>query len=65
MKYEIILVQSKDEPYKSVIIEREDGSYISFPAEVGNPNYDNFLVEAELTDEQVNNLPIDVWYDFP
>lgn len=39
--------------------------FTSFPAEVGNPNYDAFLVQAELTDTQVKALKPDTWYDFP
>lgn len=37
----------------------------SFPAVVGNPNYDAFLTQAELTDAEVHELTPDIWYDFP
>ena len=47
MKYKIILVESKDEPYESVIIEREDGSFESFPVDETNPRYLQFLEETK------------------
>lgn len=43
----------------------DDKNFVSFPAVVGNPNYDAFLVKAELTDTQVKALKPDTWYDFP
>jgi hypothetical protein len=43
----------------------DDEVFTSFPAEIGNPNYDAFLTQAELTDKQVHALKPDVWYDFP
>lgn len=36
-----------------------------FRAEVGNPNYDQFLEQAGLTDTEVHELEPDVWYDLP
>jgi len=50
---------------KSITTTADDVSFTSFPAVVGNPNYDQFLVQAELTDKQVKALTPDVWYDFP
>ena len=64
MKYSIFEVANKDEISKHVSIVYEN-SGLSFPAEVGNPNYDAFLVSAKLTDEEVHALEPDVWYNFP
>lgn len=40
-------------------------NFTSFPAEVGNSNYDAFLVDTNLTDKKVKALTPDKWYDFP
>ena len=48
----------------SITVKDESGA-VGFPAEVGNPNYDQFLEQAKLTDKQVHALTPDVWYDFP
>jgi hypothetical protein len=38
---------------------------LNFPALINNPNYNAFLIQAELTDKQVHALTPEVWYDFP
>lgn len=43
----------------------DDEMFTSFPAEIGNPNYDAFLVDTNLTDKKVKALTPDKWYDFP
>lgn len=59
---------------KSVITVRESkvfitvdygDSFSNFPAELDNPNYVNFLNQADLTNEQVEELTPDIWYNFP
>jgi hypothetical protein len=41
----------------------DDEMFTNFPAEIGNPNYDQFLIDTGLTDKQVHALTPDVWYD--
>jgi hypothetical protein len=65
MKYLTVKYASFDENFWSVITTEDDEVFTSFSAEVGNPNYDAFLTQAELTDKQVHALKTDVWYDFP
>ena len=61
MKYSFI-----DSIHGRVVLITTDDSYcVSFSAKIGNPNYDQFLVDAKLTDKQVKELKPDVWYDFP
>ena len=65
MKYMISFIRNFDEEFYSVTTTVDENSFVNFPAEVGNPNYDQFLVDAKLTDKQVKALKPDVWYDFP
>lgn len=65
MKYQAIDSVVYEVVMRSVITTSNDVDFVSFPAVVGNPNYDAFLVQAELTDKQVHALTPDVWYDFP
>ena len=65
MKYQILEYKSIDRVLKNVNTTVDDESFTQFPTEVGNPNYDQFLVDAKLTDKQVKALKPDVWYDFP
>ena len=65
MKYSTIKYTSFDKDFWNVVTTEDEESFISFPAEIGNPNYDQFLVAAQLTDEEVKKLETDVWYDFP
>ncbi len=64
MKYMVIKFESLSGKVTSVTVASDD-SAVNFPAEVGNPNYDAFLVQAKLTDTQVKALKPDTWYDFP
>ena len=48
---------------RSVSIETAPEAFTSFPAEVGNPNYDNFLESQGLTDAEVQAMEPDVWHD--
>lgn len=49
MKYQIITVESMGISQDHVIIERDDGSFVSFPADPENPNYQQFLKDLEVT----------------
>ena len=61
MKYSITIFDDK----YSIITTSDNENFVSFPAQLDNPNYDAFLVSAKLTDEEVHALEPDVWYDFP
>lgn len=43
MNYKEIEVESFGTITKHIIIEREDGSFVSFPCDPDNPNYQQFL----------------------
>lgn len=65
MKYKLIkFVYLNDEIY-NVITSPDEEATTSFPAELDNPNYVQFLEQAKLTDAQVKALKPDTWYDFP
>lgn len=64
MKYLTVKYASFDKNFWSVIIAEDNEVFTSFPAEVGNPNYDDFLEQAQLTDKQVHALTPDRWYEF-
>lgn len=64
MKYMLNKIDSSVGEFVSIVIDSGEG-FTSFPAEVGNPNYDAFLEQAKLTDKQVQALTPDTWYDFP
>ena len=53
MKYEEIEIESMGVTHKHIIIDNEDGSYKSFPADEENPEYVAFL--AQLKAEQETN----------
>lgn len=65
MKYSTVKYTSLDQDFCSIITTSGDEVFTSFPAELGNPNYDRFLVDAKLTDAEVHALEPDTWYDFP
>lgn len=63
-KYFITKIENIDFSYIGITIS-DNESAINFPAEIGNPNYDQFLIDADLTDKKVQALTPDKWYDFP
>lgn len=65
MKYKKTVITLLDVTNTGIVTTKDDINFTSFPAEIGNPNYDAFLTQAELTDKQVHALKPDVWYDFP
>ena len=64
-KYMLTISTLREADYHSVSTTSNDIDFVSFSADVGNPSYDQFLVSAELTDEELHGLTPDVWYDFP
>ena len=65
MKYMMTVLEFMGSENYNITTTSDDENFTSFPAEVGNPNYDKFLEQAELTDKEVHALTPDVWYDFP
>jgi hypothetical protein len=62
MKYMLFLEQVFELTFYSITIK--DGEvFTSFPAEIGNPNYDAFLKRAKLTDKKVKALTPQEWID--
>ena len=47
MNYKIVTIESIDELFEHVMIEREDGSFESFSVDENNPRYIQFLAELE------------------
>ena len=58
--WDIPLVESME---RQVSVRDSEDCFTSFPAEVGNPNYDSFLESQDLTDAQVQAMEPDVWHD--
>jgi hypothetical protein len=65
MKYLITIIKSFNVDSFNVTTTPDDVVFTSFPAEIGNPNYDQFLEQTKLTDKKVKALTPDEWYDFP
>lgn len=63
MKYLLNKYTSFEEDFYSVVTTINDIDFISFPADIGNHNYDAFLVQVSLTDEEVHALPVDEWIE--
>jgi len=62
MRYRILVSESFGAEHRSVNVDDGVG-FTSFPAIVGNPNYDGFLESQELTDEDVQAMEPDVWHE--
>lgn len=65
MKYKTVKSELFGVVSTSVITTNDEVAFTSFNAVIGNPNYDQFLVQVGLTDAEVHELEPDVWYDFP
>ena len=63
MKYQLLEILFDGETQKIVNVLLSENSGINFPAEKGNPNYDQFLEQTGLTDTEVHELEPDVWYE--
>ena len=62
MKYSIVEIVNKEDISKHINVVYETYG-LSFPAVVGNPNYDAFLLQVDLTDEEVHALPVNEWIE--
>lgn len=65
MKYMYSTYTSIEGTFSNITITEDDVNFSNITPVVGNPNYDQFLVQVELTDKQVHTLTPDVWYNFP
>jgi hypothetical protein len=65
MKYMLTVFEMYDGTYLNITTTEDGVVFHNVSVEPGNPNYENFLTQAELTDKQVHALKPDVWYDFP
>lgn len=63
MKYIINTYPNIVGTFTSITVTIDDENFLNFPAEVGNPNYDQFLDTVNLTDEEVHALPTDEWIE--
>lgn len=63
MRYEVLVAESMSGPVRHVMVETSPDQFVSFPAEVGNPNYDSFLESQSFTDAEVKAMEPDVWHD--
>jgi hypothetical protein len=64
MKYMYTVIETPVSTSENITTTVDDETFTNFPAEIGNPNYDQFLEQTGLTDKQVHALTPDVWYDF-
>jgi hypothetical protein len=63
MRYKTFIVTSEGIDTTQVMIEQAVERFVSFPAEVGNPNYDAFLESQGLSDAEVQAMEPDEWHD--
>jgi len=64
MRYKVVvIVVPMSDTLRSVMIDRGNEEFTSFPATVGNPVYDSFLASQSLTDAEVQAMDPDVWHD--
>ena len=62
-RYEILVIANMQGDTRHVVTQQADGSSTSFPAIVGNPNYDSFLESQSLMDAEVQAMTPDIWHD--
>lgn len=65
MKYKKIEIESYGEPCAVIQIALSEEQYTGFIASAGQATYEQFLLDAGLTDEELQALTTDVWFDFP
>lgn len=63
MKYMLIKSKIMEQEFYNISTTVDDENFTSFPAEIGNPNYDAFLIQVDLTDKEVKALPTDEWIE--
>lgn len=62
-KYMLSIIEKIETKNYNITTTSDDINFTSFPAVVGNPNYDQFIVQVDLTDEEVKALPVDEWIE--
>lgn len=65
MKYMLTTIKSLTGDIYSITITNDAINFLSFKCEKENQNYVAFLMRSNLTDEEVHNLTLDIWYEFP
>lgn len=63
MRYCVHVAESFGVQRRHIIEETFVEQFTSFPAEVGNPNFDAFLESQGLTDAEVQAMEPDEWHD--
>ena len=63
MKYMFNVLESPSGILETITTTTDDINFVQFPAVIGNPNYDQFLIQVDLTDEEVHALPLDEWIE--
>lgn len=63
MKYLLSIIPTPFGDESNISTTSDEVNFVTFPAIVGNPNYDAFLVQVDLTDEEVHALPVDEWFE--
>ena len=63
MKYMLTFIEFSSGVEYNITTTLDEERLTSFPAVVGNTNYDAFLIQVDLTDEEVHALPINEWID--
>lgn len=65
MKYQVFDATIMEIVTRYVTTQISESNGKTFPADKTNSDYDQFLVQAELTDKQVHALTSNIWYEFP
>ena len=63
MKYLLSIIPTPFGDESNISTTSDDVNFVTFPAVVGNPAYDQFLVQVDLTDEEVKALPTNEWFE--
>lgn len=63
MAYVVTVSTAFQQQSRSITVDRGNEEFTSFPAKVGNPDYDSFLESQSLTDAEVQAMEPDVWHD--
>lgn len=62
-KYMLSIIEKMETKNYNITTKSNDENLVSFPAEIGNPNYDQFLTQTGLTDAQVRELSVGEWIE--
>lgn len=63
--YKTYEITQKEDTFLYVQTTPDHENFTSFPAEETNSAYLQFLTRAQLSDQELKDLPTEVWYDFP